>query len=370
MNSRERFSACCEREEVDHYFRWNPGFWPTTLKGWRKEGLDTDFNPEKYGRDLDEYFGFDKMVWMPQEIAGACISPFAPRFDEEIIEEDQNCQIIRDGDGIIKKVFKNNEDASMPQFLQFPVKDRATWEKIKPRLELNEELRFRNWGQLKREYGEEGREWPLATTLCGTFMLARNLLGDEKLFYTFFDDPELIHDIEHRWVNLNKAIFTRIATGMDLDLIIIDEDMAYKSGSLISPKLFRKFILPYYKELISYLKNIEIKNIWVDSDGNLQELIPLFLEGGATGIFPFEVQAGNDVRKIHSDFPDKFMIVGGINKRALSKDYGAIEQEVDRVMGYFKGKKGYIPTLDHTVPPDVPLKNFQYYLKCLKQYDK
>jgi len=148
------------------------------------------------------------------------------------------------------------------------------------------------------------------------------------------------------------------------------EDMAYKSGPLISPKLFRQFILPYYKKLISYLKNIGIKNIWVDSDGNLQELIPLFLEGGVTGIFPFEVQAGNDVRKIHSDFPDKFMIVGGIDKRALSKDYGAIEQEVDRIMEYFKERRGYIPTLDHIVPPDVPLKNFQYYFEYLKQYNK
>jgi len=44
-------------------------------------------------------------------------------------------------------------------------------------------------------------------------------------------------------------------------------------------------------------------------------------------------------RYTNVEFDKMSMIVGGINKRALSKDYKAIEGEVDRVMGYFKERR-------------------------------
>lgn len=111
-----------------------------------------------------------------------------------------------------------------------------------------------------------------------------------------------------------------------------------------------------------------MKAIVVDTDGDCLALIPLFLEAGVDALLPFEVQAGMDVARIGREFPT-LGIVGGLDKRALACDRAAIRREVDRVLPRMRERGGFIPTLDHTVPPDVPLENFRYYLECLRAYE-
>ena len=74
---------------------------------------------------------------------------------------------------------------------------------------------------------------------------------------------------------------------------------------------------PYYRRIINFLKNKGLKHFIVDTDGNVSELIPLFIEAGMTGMYPFEVQAGNDILNIRKDYP-KLQIFGGINKNELA----------------------------------------------------
>ena len=50
--------------------------------------------------------------------------------------------------------------------------------------------------------------------------------------------------------------------------------MASKNGMLISPSIFNEFMKPYYERLVGFLKDKGVKNIFVDSDGFIEELIP------------------------------------------------------------------------------------------------
>ena len=47
---------------------------------------------------------------------------------------------------------------------------------------------------------------------------------------------------------------------------------------------------------------------FVDTDGDCWNLIPLFLEGGATGMYPFETACGMDIIKVRKHFPDLKMM--------------------------------------------------------------
>ncbi len=112
------------------------------------------------------------------------------------------------------------------------------------------------------------------------------------------------------------------------DFFRIWEDMAYKSGPLISPRMFREFMLEPYKKLTGFIRDCGCKNILVDCDGNLTELIPLFVEGGVTGFYPFECMSGMDVVQIRKNFP-KLQMMGGINKRMLAKGKKEIDAELE-----------------------------------------
>ncbi len=50
----------------------------------------------------------------------------------------------------------------------------------------------------------------------------------------------------------------------------------------------------------------------------------------------------------------------------LAQDAKAIDRELARTLP-LAGQGGYIPTLDHAIPHDVPYENFQYYWKRKKE---
>ena len=63
---------------------------------------------------------------------------------------------------------------------------------------------------------------------------------------------------------------------------------------LVSPTIFEEFMMPYYKKVVAYFKEMGVKAVFVDSDGNVEQLLPLFIEAGVDGIYPCEVQSGSD----------------------------------------------------------------------------
>jgi uroporphyrinogen decarboxylase len=110
-----------------------------------------------------------------------------------------------------------------------------------------------------------------------------------------------------------------------------------------------------------------VQIILVDSDGNLDELIPLFLEAGLTGVWPVEVQAGNDLLEIRRRYP-KLRILGGIDKLEVARGKEAIDRELESKMPFMLALGGYIPHLDHSAHPEISWPDFCYYRSRLKEY--
>jgi uroporphyrinogen decarboxylase len=119
-------------------------------------------------------------------------------------------------------------------------------------------------------------------------------------------------------------------------------------------------MLPGYKKLTGFLMDRGVKNIIVDSDGDVWKLLPLFLEGGVTGLYPFEVKAGMDVVEVRKVYP-KLQMLGGFSKTALIAGEEEIDIELDLKIPWMLEQGGYIPYMDHLVPPDVSWENFYYY---------
>ncbi|MHB1132255.1 MAG: uroporphyrinogen decarboxylase family protein [Chloroflexota bacterium] len=378
MNSRERFLATMRFEPVDRVPLWEFGYWGGTVRRWYAEGL-----PQRQGipdwvapgqavrgggaawdntraRDFDvqETLALDPgMRRVPLNIY------FAPSFEIEILEDHGEWMLWRDEDGIIKRDLKNK--ASLPAFVRAPVQSREDWEQLKAeRLRPTMEGRLPDdWPQIVSELKD--RDYPLAIGgQQGFYGTPRYLLGEEKVLTTFYDDPDLISDINDHMANLWITIYGEVIKQVKPDLALIWEDMCYKSGSLISPAMFRRYMLPYYQRLTSFLRDSGIDVILVDTDGDLSKLIPLFVEGGVTGIYPWEVMAGMDVVKVREQYP-RLQLLGGIDKTQLALGKDEIDKELNyRVPGLLR-QGGYIPYVDHLVPPDVPWDNFQYYRRRL-----
>ena len=181
----------------------------------------------------------------------------------------------------------------------------------------------------------------------------------------FYDDPKLVHEMmEHNTEFIMEVLDRAIADGM-VDSLTLNEDMAYKHAYMISPAMFREFMLPRYKRIIRRLKDRGLPLFLVDSDGHIGELIPLWIEAGVDGTWPIEIASLNDPVEYRKIYGSRIAFLGGIDKREIRSR----QQVYDEVMGkvpWLIEQKGYVPMFDHGVPPDVPLRSFLYMSEIIK----
>jgi uroporphyrinogen decarboxylase len=151
---------------------------------------------------------------------------------------------------------------------------------------------------------------------------------------------------------------------VEVDYVLFWEDMAFKTGPLLSPTHFRRYFSPHYRRLIERFRRSGVRLFMVDSDGNIERLIPLWIETGINILAPFEVDAGMDVTRVRRTYGKDLAIVGGMDKRQLALGQREIEAEVMRRLAGM-GDTGYIATLDHAPIPEIPYANYLRYRRFL-----
>lgn len=352
MKERERYRKTMAFQEVDHCPYWGDWLAPTALERWHQEGMPEDVH-------VVDYFGFEKMVSIPVNLG------IVPVFKSKTIKETDEYRIFCASDGSIRKQFKEYSGFGMPQWIEYPIKNRSDWEEYRKRLNPDSPSRYpakRDWED--RKLLLKKCAYPVAISPAASFYgWIRDWIGVERLSVMFYDDPELIHEMmEYIADFVMKVLHRALDEIREIDCAYFWEDMCYKTGPLVSPKMFAEFMLPRYKKVTAFLREHGVDSCWVDCDGNIEELIPLWLEGGVTGFYPMEVAAGMDVVKLRKIYGKKIVMWGNVDKRALAKGKEAIDAELKRLAPVV-AEGGFIPLVDHAVPEDVSYENYLYYLK-------
>jgi uroporphyrinogen decarboxylase len=189
----------------------------------------------------------------------------------------------------------------------------------------------------------------------------------ERLSTLFYDDPGLVHELCEHIADFVIELLTPILQQISFDFAFLWEDMAGKGGPLCSPRTYREFMLPPLQRVTDLLHSQGIDVIIVDSDGQNDVLIPLWLEAGVTGLRPFEVAAGCDAVALRKRYGKHLIIQGAVDKRSLAKGRAEIDREVLSKVPWLCWQGGYFPQVDHLVPPDVSLENYRYYSHLLRR---
>lgn len=365
MNDAQRIKAVYNFERIDHLPRIELGIWNETKKRWLEEGWNGDESIFKY----DKSNGF---VNPPLDL-GCCDAPIYPPFSEELLKTTDKYEFIQLRTGEVRMYPIGQRYGFNFIFVRAPVRTKDDWYKIiKPR--LNPELPER-WTEYERSIMTIKRKVDIGEALqsvniIGGYMYLRSLCGPQKLLYMFYDFPELLHDMMNTWLHFNIYSLLRIQDSIPIFRLLMIEDIAYKTGPLISPRLVEEFLLPYYTKLIQTLKSRqkEIMHVELDCDGNPEILLPLYIKSGFTAWMPCEVIAGCDPVVFAQKFPE-LVITGGIDKFIFSRDIDSIRRELDRIIPFMKKRGGYIPACDGDVPDNVPLRNYLFYREYITNID-
>ena len=328
MNHVERFRAVMNFQPVDRLPRWEWAmWWDETIARWHGEGLPGKFKFSDVF-DIAQYFGLDpyQQFWFSTT--------------EATIEATQH-----NVDGSV---------ANMDDYLR-----------AKPRLYPDHTAAIetmRPWAA--RQARGEAVVW---ATLEGWFWFPRTLLNIERLSYAFYDQPELVHAMNHDLTEFNLRLINQMSKVCVPTFMTLAEDMSYNLGPMISKQVFDEFLAPYYRRLIAVLNELNIMLI-VDTDGDVTQLVPWLQGVGVAGVLPLERQAGVDGVALRKQFPTLRM-VGHFNKLTMDRGEAAMRAEFERLVPLMK-TGGFIPSVDHQTPPAVSMEQYRLYLRLLDEYVK
>jgi hypothetical protein len=387
MNSREKFLSVMRMAPGRHSRgvevpKVEFGYWAGVLRRWFQEGL-AEREPvpadipdgeavmanrnissrglEKAGdRNVQPVFGLDQyLTKFPVD--------YSPRFPQKVLEQTPEYVVYLDSFGVTSK--NDPGMRSLPLELDHPVKDRRSWAEYKQHYAESTiaERLPKDWEAVAARLRQRDFPIRLGGTNGGFLGFPRQIMGLTGYLLALYDDPGLIHDICDTFLRFLLAYYDRILREVQVDCVLIWEDMAGKQGSLISPAHFREFLAPRYLAMAGFARESGVDVVLTDSDGYVEELIPLIVETGVTGMYPFERAAGNDLLRIRDAFPT-FQILGGFDKRVLFE--GSTTEAIDRELAVVQkmlGRGRYIPHVDHYVSQDCTWKNFSYYRKALNR---
>ncbi|MCE5277999.1 MAG: hypothetical protein ABFD92_13830 [Planctomycetaceae bacterium] len=256
---------------------------------------------------------------------------------------------------LTRQVIDNDLAYSMPDFIEFDVRDRASWEKYK---ELTTPRRkdlalLEDW---KKRFAHRKR--PLMVWGGGTWGWARQLMGPERALLAVYDDPALLQDMIDHFLWVMEEFTFPVLEALRPEAILGWEDFAYNHGMLISPAAFRKFCANYYHRVAEVAWDCGAELLIVDCDGKVDEFCPLLEEVGWNGNWPLEQVCGNpilDYRRRQSDF----VFGGGIEKEIVNVGSSPerIERELVPRIPEMLEQGGFMPMFDHALQVDVSYEN-------------
>jgi hypothetical protein len=310
----------------------------------------------------EEYLGFDPVRRIH------FVLPFR-RFDEIILEETEAHTIKQDiyGRQTIRRAGSELDLDYKPV-----IESAEDWAALKAHAykELDE---FFTDAQLEAAYGglaagHDAGDYSVRLNLEGFFWVPRELMGIENHMYAFYDEPELMHDINEFIFEVYSTKLLKVIDIVRPDVIYFMEDLSGKTGPMISGQSFGEFVGNYYKRIIPLFKEHGAVNVFVDTDGDFKQLIPDFIKSGVDGFLPMDVSAGMDIVEIRGLFPE-LKFIGGYNKLVIADGPAAIDREFERILPVIRSG-GYIPGADHQIAPSTPLENYKYYISRLHEVMK
>lgn len=315
MTNRERFRRTLSFEAVDRLpvIEW-AAWWDKTVARWRTEGLPEELQDAESIRD---YFGQDchRQYWIGPHRDGTLIT--------------------------------NREEylAAKPT--------------LYPEVAFDKDL-VRSWAP--RQKTDEMVVW---LSLEGPFWYPRTLFGIEPHLYAFYDQPDLMKEMNEDLLEFNQRIYDEFCEICVPDFMTFAEDMSYNHGPMLSKGQFDEFMAPFYRRIVpGMLERGTV--VLVDTDGDITEPAAWFLEVGCQGLLPLERMAGVDVSELRRRHPN-IRLVGAFDKTTMHLGEERMRQEFERLLPVMK-QGGFIPSCDHQTPPGVSLEDYRLYMRLLKEY--
>ncbi|NLN19416.1 MAG: hypothetical protein GX162_09110 [Firmicutes bacterium] len=347
LSTYERMKRMYDHQEADRVPITDTP-WESTVERWRREGMgDVSYV---------DYFGLDRF-------AGISVDN-SPRYEVKTLEQTDTYRIYTTKWGVTVRTWRHA--GGVPEFLDFTIVDRATWQEAKARMTPDPDRI--NWQHLRRNYPTWRKEgyWITANLWFGFDVTHSWAVGTERVLMAMATDPEWLIDIFTHQLELDLALYEMIwDAGYHFDEIRWPDDMGYKGTQFFSLDMYREILKPVHRRAVewAHARGVKVK---LHSCGNINPFVPELIEIGIDMLNPIEVKAGMDPLALKKRYGDQLAFHGGLNA-ALFDHPELLWEHMEQVIPVMKVGGGYVIGSDHSVPESVSLEQFRHFVEMAKR---
>jgi uroporphyrinogen decarboxylase len=172
----------------------------------------------------------------------------------------------------------------------------------------------------------------------GPFTAGYMAMGFERFFLRLVEKPSFVHKLLQARTEWCIAKYQK-AINLGVDVAVLGDDAGHNKGPMISPRMWRKFILPYHRRIV---EELDVPVIW-HSDGAIESLLPMAIEAGFVGFHALEPTAGMDLGKVKQEFGRDLVLIGNVDVTVLcNSNLDAVREEVTRCIQQGAAGGGYM----------------------------
>jgi uroporphyrinogen decarboxylase len=199
-------------------------------------------------------------------------------------------------------------------------------------------------------------------TLCfsgAIFSSVMLMMGFESCFMAIASEDELFRSLFKRVGEFQVDVVRRVLDLNSVGGIWINDDMGHKTGTLVHPKIYKKYLFPYYREIRELTSSKDIP-LLLHSDGRITEILPDLVEIGFNAIHPID-PSGMDLEEARQIVGNDVCLIGNLS---LSYPLGTgspeqVSQETEKMVRMMAPGGGYCLSSANSIPDYVPYENWR-----------
>jgi len=188
-------------------------------------------------------------------------------------------------------------------------------------------------------------------------------LGYEGLFYLFYDQPDLVEAVINRWGEIIYEFYENIISLEITGAIFHADDLGYKTGTMVSPDILRKLVLPWFKKYAS-LAHQHRKMYWYHCCGNVLEVMEDLVEEVKIDAFHSFQDVIIPVVEFKKRYGNRIAVLGGVDMDKLARlDNRSLRNYIRDILDECMPSGRYALGSGNSIANYIPVKNYLVMLE-------
>lgn len=186
------------------------------------------------------------------------------------------------------------------------------------------------------------------------------------------DRPKQVEELIEKTTDFYCACLERSLSAVSVDYATLYEPIASNKGPVVSPAMFKRFVIPGYRKVIDLLEKYHVPlRIFCTTGGDLTLLLDMMIDAGVNGLWISNTRSAElGYKKLRQRYGREMALIGGIDATALTQDASKLKKTVERIVPPLLDSGRYLPCLDDRPRSNMPFDNYRLYRRILEDISR